>query len=124
MKNDVLFKGSDGKEVSYEDLLRKIYENAEAKQVHLLTTVDTLKPMITSIQDAIMLLPHLAVLQSISVKNDEQLVKLAAIVTRLNKKGANDDVDVDAYGLTAELRKELMDQAKELKKPGSAKSDL
>ena len=124
--SEVLFTGSDGKDVTFEDLLRKIYENAEAKQYHLLQTAETLRPMIQEggIQSAVLLLPHLTGLQSVSVKNDEQLVKMAAIVAR-GKNKSNDEVDIDAYGLTEDMRKELMTRAKEVAKtkPGQAKSD-
>lgn len=124
--SEILFTGSDGKDVTFEDLLRKIYENAEAKNFHLLQTSELLKPFVQeNIQNAVLMLPHIASLQSISVKNDEQLVKMAAIVAR-GKNKSNDESDMDSFGLTPELRDELMAQAKELSKPkpGQAKSDI
>lgn len=124
--SEVLFTSSDGKDVTFEDLLRKIYENSESKNYHLLQTSELLKPMIQEggIQSAVLLLPHLTSLQSVSVKNDEQLVKMAAIVAR-GKGKVNDEIDMDNFGLTAELRKELMERAEEISKnkPGQAKSD-
>jgi hypothetical protein len=51
--SEVLFKGSDGRDVTFEDLLRKIYENAEAKNVHLLQTANNVGSKIDSIQDAV-----------------------------------------------------------------------
>lgn len=123
--SEVLFTGSDGKDVTFEDLLRKIYENAEAKNFHLLQTSELLKPFVQeSIQSAVLMLPHITSLQSVSVKNDEQLVKMAAIVAR-GKNKISDEIDTDNFGLTAEMRKELMEQAKEIAKtkPGQAKSD-
>lgn len=123
--SDVLFIGTDGEEVTYEDLLRRIYENAQAKQVHLLQTSEIVKPMIQNIQDAVMLLPMLTGLQSVSVKNDEQLVKLAAIVTRKNKNtGKDSEEDLEAFGITAEMRKEIMEEAQKMSvRPGHAKGD-
>lgn len=124
--SEILFTGTDGKDVTFEDLLRKIYENSEAKNFHLLQTSELLKPFVQeNIQNAVLMLPHIASLQSISVKNDEQLVKMAAIVARGKNKN-NDDGDIDPFGLTSELRDELMAQAKELSKtkPGQAKSDI
>ncbi len=124
--SEILFTDTDGKDVTFEDLLRKIYENSEAKNFHLLQTSELLKPFVQeNIQNAVLMLPHIASLQSISVKNDEQLVKMAAIVARGKNKN-NDDGDIDPFGLTSELRDELMAQAKELSKtkPGQAKSDI
>jgi len=118
--SEVLFKGSDGKDVTFEDLLRKIYENAEAKNYHLLQTADHVSKKVETIQDAIMVLPFLTSLQSVSVKNDEQLVKMAAIVARQNKKLKDEDDDVGAFGLTAEMRKEIMDAANSVGYPGQA----
>lgn len=121
--SEVLFKGSDGKDVTFEDLLRKIYENAEAKNYHLLQTADHVSKKVETIQDAIMVLPFLTSLQSVSVKNDEQLVKMAAIVARQNKKLKDEDDDVGAFGLTAEMRKEIMEAANSVGYPGSAKGE-
>lgn len=102
--SEILFTGTDGKDVTFEDLLRKIYENSEAKNFHLLQTSELLKPFVQeNIQNAVLMLPHIASLQSISVKNDEQLVKMAAIVARGKNKN-NDDGDIDPFGLTSELR--------------------
>lgn len=121
--SEVLFKGSDGKDVTFEDLLRKIYENAEAKNYHLLQTADHVSKKIDSVADAVMVLPFLTSLQSVSVKNDEQLVKMAAIVARQNKKLKDEDDDIGAFGLTAEMRKEIMDAANSVGYPGSAKGE-
>lgn len=121
--SEVLFKGSDGKDVTYEDLLRRIYENAEAKNIHLLQTAQHISTKIDNVQDAVMVLPFLTSLQSVSVKNDEQLVKLAAIVARQNKKLKEDD-DSDMFGLTAEMRKEIMEEAQKVTiRPGHSKGE-
>ena len=121
--SEVLFRGSDGRDVTFEDLLRKIYENAEAKNVHLLETARNVGTKIDSIADAVMVLPFLTSLQSVSVKNDEQLVKMAAIVARQNKKLKDEDDDIGAFGLTAEMRKEIMDAANSVGYPGQAKGE-
>ncbi len=121
--SEVLFKGSDGKDVTFEDLLRKIYENAESKNIHLLETARNVGTKIDTIQDAVMVLPFLTSLQSVSVKNDEQLVKMAAIVARQNKKLKDEDDDLGAFGLTAEMRKEIMEAASSVGYPGQAKGE-
>lgn len=126
MKSDVLFKGSNGDEISYEDLIKKIYENSESKQVHLLQTVEILKPMIQKggVQAAVLLLPHITNLQNVSVKNDEILVKLAAIVSRAIKKGGKDvEDDLESLGLTEEMIRDITKEASKYR-PGSSKSDI
>lgn len=121
-QKETLFKTKSGEEVSFEDLLSKIYENSVEKQKHMIETVNHVKPMIQTLQDAITLMPILTDLQKVSVTNDDALIKMAAIIQR-GKKGNKDKGGEDiGFGLTEEDRKTLLEQAQKLKEvPGSSK---
>lgn len=127
MNDKILFTTNEGKDITFEELLKKIYENSEAKQRSIENTVAHVGPMVRSVQDAVTLLPYLTDLQNASIKNDDALVKMAAIVSRGISKQKNPKFELndDALGISADERKELMRQAEELRTNGkpSAASD-
>lgn len=127
MNKEILFTTDDGQEVTFESLLQRIYENSEAKQRHLISTADQIKPMIQNLQDAVVILPMLVDLQNASIRNDEQLIKMAAIAQRnLPKSGKGPKTfDIESLGISAEERASLLERAKELRKaiPGEASTD-
>lgn len=125
-KEVILFRTDDGKDITFEDLLKKIYENSEAKQKSIENTVAHIAPMVQSLQDAVVILPYLTDLQTASIRNDESVIKMAAIVQRgLVKSAKNKFNHEDFGGITADERKALLEQAKEMKNkpvPGAAAS--
>jgi len=103
MSND--YEIFEGKTLS--DLFKDIYENTEhnRKQLDVLT-----KEIVQFIKDgdtAIQIVPMIKEYLEINVKNDEQLVKVAAIVQRLiaaeNKGGSESE-----FGLTEAEKEQLM----------------
>ena len=66
----------------FSDLLKDIYTNSKDKEKQIRELIDTLKPLVVDSQSAFMIVPLIAEHLNISVKNDEQLVKLAGIVQR------------------------------------------
>lgn len=114
---DALFTTDSGDDVTFSDLLKTIYQNSVEKQKHLKETAKLAIGKIKTLPDTIALLPYLTGLESVSVKNDEQLVKLAAIVNR-QKTGKGSDQVSDEI-LTQEDRRLLMEQIK-THVPGSA----
>lgn len=66
----------------FSDLLKDIYDNQKKKERQLNLLIADLKPLITNISDAGMLVPSIKDLMEVSVKNDEHLVKLAAVIQR------------------------------------------
>lgn len=115
-KEVILFRTDDGKDITFEDLLKKIYENAEAKQRSIETAVLHVGQYVQSLNDAVILMPSLVDLQNVSIRNDDQLVKMAAIVQQgLIKNAKNKFNHEDFGGITADERKALLEQAKEMK---------
>ena len=77
--NQILF---DDK--SFGDLLKEIHGNQKKKAKQIAQLITELRPMMTSIGDATVIVPLIKEYMEISVKNDDALLKMAAIVQRLS----------------------------------------
>lgn len=124
-KNEiVLFKNDDGEMITFEHLMKKIYNNHSTKDQHILATANDLKPMIKKLADAVTLMPTMIELQNASIRNDEQLIKLAAIVQRMESKRPKSDDNPTDFGFTQAMRDEMLEQAKAIsQRPGTSAGD-
>lgn len=105
----------EGKTLS--DLFKNIYENHTSTKHKIKELIESLIPLVEGIGDATLLVPLIKEYLEIGVKNDEQLVKLAQIVQRMDsgKKGISNEFDFsDLEGLVAEQDK-LEQNIKEIK---------
>lgn len=100
---DVNFDLYDGK--SFKDLLKDIVSNSENKKQELGTIISELKELIKTANDAVILSPVIQSYLDISVKNDEQLVKLAAVIQRL--LSARSETTNGSIGLTDEEKNQI-----------------
>lgn len=75
----------------FSDLLKDIYNNSKEKEKQIKDLIETLKPFVENAQSALMIVPLIAEHLNISVKNDEQLIKLAGIVQRAMSSGSSDE---------------------------------
>jgi hypothetical protein len=69
--------------ISLSDIFKDIYNNSRGKQKQIDDMLDKMGNLIKGVTDASMILPLLKEIMDVSVKNDEQLVKLAGIIQRL-----------------------------------------
>ena len=106
--NQILF---DDK--SFSDLLKEIHGNQKKKAKQLASLIAELRPLVQSLGDATVVVPLIKEYMEISIKNDDQLVKMAAIVQRLSTGTANSG---DGGSLTEEEMDQLMDVAEEIAK--------
>ena len=106
--NQILF---DDK--SFGDLLKEIHGNQKKKATHLASLIAELRPLVQSLGDATVVVPLIKEYMEISVKNDDQLIKMAAIVQRLSTGAASNG---DGGLLTEEEMDQLMDVAEEIAK--------
>ena len=86
-----IFKGK-----SLSDLFSEIYNNSRKKDKQISTLISELKPLIEDVGDATLVVPMIKEYLEIGVKNDDQLVKIATIVQRLEtsmQKGSGSDSD-------------------------------
>ena len=106
--NQILF---DDKSLS--DLLKEIHKNQSKKSKQLASLIAELRPLITSLGDATVVVPLIKEYMEISVKNDDQLIKMAAIVQRLSTGASNTG---DGGLLTEEEMEQLQSVAEEISK--------
>lgn len=66
----------------FSDLLKDIYDNQKKKDRQINLLIADLKPMLNNIGDAAILIPVIKDFVEVAVKNDEHLVKLAAVIQR------------------------------------------
>ena len=73
-----IFKGK-----SFSDLMKDIYSNSTKKDRQINMLIGELRPLIKNVGDATVIVPLIKEYLEVGVKNDEHLVKLAAVVQRL-----------------------------------------
>tara|TARA_R110000744_G_scaffold7802_1_gene26766 strand:- start:497 stop:883 length:387 start_codon:yes stop_codon:yes gene_type:complete len=98
---------------SFGDLLKEIHGNQKKKSTQIASMIAELRPLITSLGDATVVVPLIKEYMEISVKNDDHLIKMASIVQRLTTGGANTG---DGGLLSTEEMDQLMDVAEEIAK--------
>ena len=85
-KDKEIFEGK-----SFESLLKDIYDNSNRKETQIQILITELKPMIKNIGDAVIIVPLIKDYMEIAVKNDEALIKMAAIVQKAQNRGGGSD---------------------------------
>ena len=106
--NQILF---DDK--SFSDLLKEIHGNQKKKAKQLAQLISELRPLVQSLGDATVIVPLIKEYLEISVKNDDALLKMAAIVQRLSTGTASSG---DGGLLTEEEMAQLQDLTEEIAK--------
>jgi len=67
----------------FSDILEEIYTNQTEKKRQVTALIYELKPLISDIGDATLIVPLIKEYMEIGVKNDEQLIKMATIIQRV-----------------------------------------
>ena len=117
--NQILF---DNK--SFSDLLKEIHSNQNKKKKQLASLIAELKPLVQTLGDATVVVPLIKEYMEISVKNDDSLIKMAAIVQRLSTSTINtgdgglltEDEMAQLQELTEEIAK-TVEEPKQLEIP-------
>ena len=95
---------------SLSDLFSEIYDNSRKKDKQISALISELKPLIEDVGDATLVVPMIKEYLEIGVKNDEQLVKIATIVQRLETSIQKSSGDSDWFD-SEELQALLADDA-------------
>ena len=98
---------------SFSDLLKEIHKNQSKKSKQLASLIAELRALITNLGDATVVVPLIKEYMEISVKNDDSLIKMAAIVQRLSTGATSTG---DGGLLTEEEIQQLQDVAEEISK--------
>ena len=108
-KDTELFKGK-----SFSDIMSDIYSNQKKKDRQIKLLIAQLEPMVKSLGDASVVVPLIKEYLDISVRNDDALIKLAAIVQRMMKD--NNSGSDGGMLLSPEEKRQLMEAIDEVEK--------
>jgi hypothetical protein len=101
------------------DVLKEIYDNSKNKEKQINALIGELKPLVENVGDATLVVPMIKEYLEVGVKNDEHLIKMVALVQRLESGGSKDAAD---FFDPEELAK-LMEQSQELGKDSDKKEE-
>lgn len=107
--NKEIFKGK-----TFSGLLEDIYVNSKEKDRQIKILISDLQPLIKNSGDATIIVPLIKEYLEASVKNDEHLVKMAAIVQRAMARTENKNSDSPL--LTEEEKKQLLEAVNDMTK--------
>ena len=88
----------------FSDILNEIYDNQKKKEKQISGLIAELKPLISDIGDATLIVPLIKEYMEIGVRNDEKLIKMATIIQR----ALNNSSSEDSLSITEEEKAELI----------------
>jgi len=107
--HDELFKGR-----SFSEILKDIHDNSKKKDRQINLLIAELKPLIKNIGDATIVVPLIKEYLDISVRNDDHIVKLAAVAQRLISAAGKADTVGNDFTLSEAEKADLMRDVKAL----------
>ena len=99
----------------FSDILEEIYTNQQKKDRQISALISELKPLVESIGDATLIVPLIKEYLEISVKNDEQLIKMATIIQRIMNNSAGEG---GGFGISDEEKAQLLAEIDKFKTEG------
>lgn len=99
------FEVYEGK--TFKDLCKDVVSRSESKKDQLDTLISSVRTLIKNANDAQVFLPRIKEFLDVGIKNDEQIVKLASVVQRLQSTQI-EATGGDTMGLTDEEKEELI----------------
>ncbi len=106
----ILFEGKTS-----SDIFKEIYANSKKKDKQVNALIAELKPLIQNIGDAPVVVPLIKEYLEVGVKNDEHLIKMMAVVQRMQNNATSGGGD---SLLTDEELKQLQQIAEEVAQDG------
>lgn len=107
---------------SFAALCKEIVVNQNEKKDQLDVLISELRSLIKGVNDAIVIVPLIRDYLDVGVKNDDQLVKLAAIIQRIiSKQNEESAAGANGFSITDDERKQLMEEVEKLQ-AGNSKS--
>tara|TARA_R110000803_G_scaffold29638_4_gene67472 strand:- start:198 stop:593 length:396 start_codon:yes stop_codon:yes gene_type:complete len=88
----------------FSSLFQEIYDNQKKKEGQISSLIQELKPLISDIGDATLIVPLIKEYMELGIKNDEQLIKMATIIQRALNTGKESEED---FGLSEDEKKQL-----------------
>jgi hypothetical protein len=97
---------------TFSNILEEIYNNQKEKANQISTLINELKPLITDIGDATLIVPLIKEYMELGLKNDEQLIKMSTIIQRALASNKSEE---EGYGMTEEEKKQLLTEIEKFK---------
>ena len=94
----------------FADLLEEIYNNQKRREAQVTALISELKPMVTDIGDATLIVPLIKEYMEIGVKNDDALIKMATLVQR----ALNSTTEDGGLGISDEEKAQLLEEMEKL----------
>jgi hypothetical protein len=109
MDNDAeIFTGK-----TFSSLAKDIYFNSTRKAQQIDQLIKDLRTMIKDAGSATVIAPMIKDYLDVSIKNDDQLIKLSAVLQRaINNSSTNEESVGGGYGLSASEKEELLNSVK------------
>lgn len=106
------------------DLFQEIHENSSKTRTQVSALISELKPLIENIGDATLIVPMIKEYMEIGVKNDEHLIKMAAIIQRIESAQAKGDGDMFDPTELAALLEDMEDNEAKLEQAKEDEEDV
>jgi hypothetical protein len=94
---------------TFSDILKEIYDRSSTKEKQINDLILQLQDLIQNIADATMMVPLIAKYMELNIKNDDALIKMAAIVQNAINRGKNTGDD----SITDSEREQLLELAQQ-----------
>jgi len=95
----------------FSGLLEEIYENQKKKEAQISALINELKPLITDIGDATLIVPLIKEYMDLAIKNDDALIRMATIIQRSLQRANSSD---EGFGITDEEKEQLLSEINKL----------
>ena len=109
-----LYKGK-----SFKDLCRDIYVNQERRKEQIEVFIGDLRPLIKTVNDAMIVAPIIKGYMDAGNQNDDHLVRLAAIIQKIISSHEKAEAEGGSTFLSDQEKKQLMDEVESITKSDS-----
>lgn len=109
-----LFKGK-----SFKDLCKDIYVNQERRKEQIEVFIGDLRPLIKTVNDAMIVAPIIKGYMDAGNQNDDHLVRLAAIIQKIISSHEKAEAEGGSTFLSEQEKKQLMDEVESITKSDS-----
>jgi hypothetical protein len=107
-----IFKGK-----SFGNLLEEIYNNQKKKDKQIAGLIGELRPLISDMSEATMIVPLIKEYMDLGIKNDDQLLKMATIIQRI----AANTTSEGSFSISDSERAEILKEVEALEKAKTKK---
>lgn len=109
-----LFKGK-----SFKDLCKDIYVNQERRKEQIEVFIGDLRPLIKTVNDAMIVAPIIKGYMDAGNQNDDHLVRLAAIIQKIISSHEKAEAEGGSTFLSDQEKKQLMEEVESITKSDS-----